>query len=494
LTKPKLTLAFVAGALLLFGLQSFATDDIIIDEDAISDDQSHLAPAALNFSSFELFEKPRFVNAGLNPLEIYSRTQAVLKHFGVPDEPDFSNDLASLNGRQTWTGVQALASILDPDDQLTRFATATPQSVATFKDYDSKTMPDMHVALSPILHDDGPLKRFAATVHPNDPRPLKGLRIALDPGHMGGDTWDQRTGKYITDHKGHTLSEGVLNLQTSLLLKQRFEKLGATVLITHETLAPVEKNITWENLNIATFAKQKLREETLDHWFQSLLQVAPPGPALFSAFDMSKQVQHINAEIMRWEYFILRADLQARAKVIEQFHPHITLIIHYDVGPTAPKDSHGLSIKHFDAAKAYVPGSYIWNELSSREDRRNFLHHLTDPYAWEGSVALSQKIVQSLTRHLGVSRDSGIDSRALSNTVNLGPGVLARNLALNSKLFGVMSYVECLFYNDPIEFQKLIPHDFTMQIDSQTTYYSSRLVEVADALEKATVEFATTFR
>ena len=68
-------------------------------------------------------------------------------------------------------------------------------------------------------------------------RPLTGLKVAIDPGHMGGEKWDEHTGKFMqpigqTNGRNDKVSEGDLNLQTSMLLASQLEALGAEVRLT----------------------------------------------------------------------------------------------------------------------------------------------------------------------------------------------------------------------------------------------------------------------
>ena len=58
--------------------------------------------------------------------------------------------------------------------------------------------------------------------------PLKGVTIMLDPGH-GGTTGKKPSGTWTLDPK---LYEKTMNLDYSLLLKEKLEAKGATVLMT----------------------------------------------------------------------------------------------------------------------------------------------------------------------------------------------------------------------------------------------------------------------
>src|SRR5262249_39621179 len=69
-------------------------------------------------------------------------------------------------------------------------------------------------------------KRFHGKLH--------GMRIALDPGHIGGEPWDERSGKYVQAADGSRLSEGVMALELALLLEKELRAAGAEVYIDRD--------------------------------------------------------------------------------------------------------------------------------------------------------------------------------------------------------------------------------------------------------------------
>ena len=71
--------------------------------------------------------------------------------------------------------------------------------------------------------------------------PLKDLRVAIDPGHIGGQ-WAKMEGRwYQLDSKGIEIKEGELTLLTAKLIKQKLQSLGATVVLLRDQHEPVTK-------------------------------------------------------------------------------------------------------------------------------------------------------------------------------------------------------------------------------------------------------------
>ncbi|MDA0811431.1 MAG: N-acetylmuramoyl-L-alanine amidase [Verrucomicrobia bacterium] len=76
------------------------------------------------------------------------------------------------------------------------------------------------------------------TVDGDSDRPLKGMRIAIDPGHIGGK-WAQAEERWYSIEKGTEVMEGTMTLQVAKLLKPQLEKMGAQVFLTREQTEPV---------------------------------------------------------------------------------------------------------------------------------------------------------------------------------------------------------------------------------------------------------------
>jgi len=71
--------------------------------------------------------------------------------------------------------------------------------------------------------------------------PLKHLKVAIDPGHIGGK-WAKMEGRwYQLNGKGIEIKEGELTLLTAKLIKQKLQSLGAKVFLLRDQHEPVTK-------------------------------------------------------------------------------------------------------------------------------------------------------------------------------------------------------------------------------------------------------------
>ncbi|HEY2125349.1 MAG TPA: hypothetical protein VGG94_07795, partial [Chthoniobacterales bacterium] len=69
-------------------------------------------------------------------------------------------------------------------------------------------------------------------------RPLAGLRIALDPGHLGG-SWAKMEERWFQVGDALPVTEGDLTLRVSRLLAPRLRQLGASVSFVRQSTEPV---------------------------------------------------------------------------------------------------------------------------------------------------------------------------------------------------------------------------------------------------------------
>jgi N-acetylmuramoyl-L-alanine amidase len=273
---------------------------------------------------------------------------------------------------------------------------------------------------------------------PTRAKPLAGIKIALDPGHMGGSPWDERGGKYLLNSQAQKLSEGTMALQLALLLERQFTKLGAEVFIDRRDLLPVTA-----------------------HEYQD--------------FDGI----HNSA-------FFQRLDLDARAEKLWAFHPDLTLILHFDSHIDDNPPNPDLAKKLCNETKAYIPGEFTADDFNDEVDRTLFEVIWRNPRVWQDSLELSREITHQIHQQMGIPLASASDGHASL----IEPGVLARNLRLQRRMAGfVSSYLESLCYEDLQEFHAFTQPEFSLKIQGQAHPYSRRLVQLSHAIRDGVVSF-----
>ena len=73
---------------------------------------------------------------------------------------------------------------------------------------------------------------------PSPERALQGVRIALDPGHIGG-AWAKMEGRWYQMGEAPPVMEGELTLKTAQILRPLLEAMGAIVMLVRETHEPL---------------------------------------------------------------------------------------------------------------------------------------------------------------------------------------------------------------------------------------------------------------
>lgn len=142
---------------------------------------------------------------------------------------------------------------------------------------------------------------------PNSTRPLEGLRIAIDPGHIGGKwvTWDDRHFK-LGGPDTLEVREGEMTLIVAQLLRRDLTLLGAEVQLTRESNNPVTRDRV-ENLQEAARA-----------YLISRGQVPSAGLIASTAKAM----------------FAISSEIRARGELVNRtIQPDLALCLHFDASP-----------------------------------------------------------------------------------------------------------------------------------------------------------------
>jgi hypothetical protein len=299
-------------------------------------------------------------------------------------------------------------------------------------------------------------------------KPIGQLKIAIDPGHIAGNLETAKMEKKWVEMKKNpakgiqeniTLIEGELTLVTAKILKKKLEAEGAIVMLTRD-----QPNVSAFGID---FIKWK------DSLFRKLLDSA------YVRGDISFEEKNFlvtkanDTEIFR--RFFLQEDLRERARKINEFHPDLTLVIHYNVDET---NTNWNKPTKKDFNMAFVGGSFADGELEKSEARNNFLRLLlTDDI--EQSIEFSKYIVESLVRKTGVP--AALDSNAIYLRDNCmktkATGVFCRNLALTRMIKGTLCYAESLYQDNINECKALSKKEII--IDNMKT--SRRVEQVAEA-------------
>ena len=168
-------------------------------------------------------------------------------------------------------------------------------------------------------------------------KPLDGLKVAIDPGHIGG-RWGKMEERWFQIPGNLPVQEGDMTLQVAKLLKPRLEALGAIVTLVRSETEPLTP----------------LRPE-------ALRQEAAKGS---TGGDISKL-----AELL----FYRTAEIRARARrVNEELKPDLVLCLHFNADDWG-KDSADPVLVPRNHFHMLLNGGYTDEELALADQRHDLL-------------------------------------------------------------------------------------------------------------------------
>lgn len=270
-------------------------------------------------------------------------------------------------------------------------------------------------------------------------KPLQGYKIAIDPGHFGNNLSDAKIeqkflyfAKDSLNSDSIKLFESELNFQTATILKKKLEELGAQVLLTRE-----KSNYTSFNLTFQDWMKNH-KKNTLDSLFR-LNQLSG---------EKYKFLNLCNDHKFFWDFF-RDYELLHRAKIINQFNPHATCIIHYNVDEkNAPWQK--LSDKNF--TMCFIGGAFTESNLDKTESKIHFLRLLLTNQLNE-SEKLAGYTASNFNKYLEIPFANYLDADYLhDNSLPTNKaGVFSRNLVLCRLINSPLVYGEALYQDNKKE-------------------------------------------
>ncbi|HXB39524.1 MAG TPA: N-acetylmuramoyl-L-alanine amidase [Bacteroidia bacterium] len=283
-------------------------------------------------------------------------------------------------------------------------------------------------------------------------KPLCEKRIIIDPGHMAGNMQMARIEqKYLHFTKENSpelkqdsidIAEGVLTFQTASILKKLLEEKGAIVALTRK------ENSTTFGCCYDDWLKN-YKKKTLD--------------SLLKADKITKQKHGLLLKMNKNKFFLeffKDYELVQRARVINNFKPDLTVIIHYNVNE---KNVPWIKPSDKDFCMAFIPGCLIGDNLETTAGKINFLRLLLCDDA-DKSEKFSSLLVTELNKQLNVPIAKITDATYLSEHCmsTSSAGVYCRNLALCRLVQSPLMYGECLYQDNETECYDLIKNTETV--------------------------------
>lgn len=234
-----------------------------------------------------------------------------------------------------------------------------------------------------------------------DERPLAGLRLAIDPGHIGGNFAHLEERRFALAEGSPPVQEGNMTLTVASLLVDQLEALGATVTLLRDTNNPVNP---FRVEDYFAYAKAKMKHQNLTITKESLQREAA-------------------------QLFYRNGEIRARSMLVNhEIKPDLVLCLHFNAAAQAnPLEPQLIEDEHFHMI---LNGAYTTDELAHDDERfKMVLKILQGVHAEE--AALSKYAAQSFVEetNLPAYRYSENSGRAVN--IDGDPYLWARNLLAN---------------------------------------------------------------
>ena len=279
-------------------------------------------------------------------------------------------------------------------------------------------------------------------------KPLDGLHIAIDPGHIGGE-WAKIEERWLVVGNSPPVCEGDMTLLVANLLKPRLEALGATVSLVREKPEPVTP----------------LRPD-------SLLRLAEDsGEPADSPAALQKLAERL---------FYRTAEIRARAKLVnETIRPDLVLCLHFNADPWG--DPNQPTLVNRTHLHLLLNGAYTDEEVSLADQRFALLEKLLSR-THEEEALVGATVADIFAERSGLPPFLYPEGAPNVLTVNGHPYLRARNLLANRLYDCPVIFMEPYVMNSTIDHPRLAAGDYEGLREINGKPQPSIFREYADAL------------
>jgi len=271
-------------------------------------------------------------------------------------------------------------------------------------------------------------------------RPLSGLRVALDPGHLGG-RWAKMEERWFKIGDSPPVQEGDLTLRVGRILARKLKLLGANVLFVRNSTQPVTPK---RPDDFAKLAKKVLIKNG----------VPQPRPEPLSADDPEKE------QTIRWQSEILfyrYSEIRRRAVLVNsRLHPDVVICLHFNAeGWGNPNEPTLTETNHLHLL---VNGSYLQPELEFDDERFEMVRRLLSR-VYDEELPLADAVAGTMAQATGLPPYQYPTTLATTHVGSTGY-VYARNLLATRVYRCPVIYCEPYVMNNKEVFDRIQAGDY----------------------------------
>ncbi len=284
-------------------------------------------------------------------------------------------------------------------------------------------------------------------------KPLSGLKVALDPGHLGGK-WAKMEERWFQFGDSQPVQEGDLALCVARLLGRRLRQLGANVSFVRNNNEPIT-------------AKRPDDFRELARKILIKNGVPQPRADVLDPNDPEKE------QTIRWQSEILfyrYSEIRRRAALVNfKLHPDLVLCL------------------HFNAEDLLVNGSYLAEELEFDDERFEMIRRLLSR-AYGEELPLADTIAAAMARETGLPV---YQYPTTNSTTKVGTSgyVYARNLLATRLYRCPVVYCEPYVMNSKDAFARIQAGDYEGVRNVNGTERKSIFHEYADSVVDGLIDY-----
>jgi len=314
------------------------------------------------------------------------------------------------------------------------------------------------------------LWRPAKSLAPAKPdKPLSGLRIALDPGHLGGE-WAKMEERWFQVGGSAPVQEGDLTLRVARLLAPRLRKLGAKVSFIRNSSEPIT-------------AKRPDDFRELARKILIKNGVPQPRTDVLDPNDPEKeQTIHWQSEILFYRY----SEIRHRAVLVNtKLHPDLVLCLHLNAEGWG--DPNHPTLTDTNHLHLLVNGSYLKDELEFDDERFEMIRRLLSR-AYDEELPLADTIAGTMARE---TKLPPYEYPTANSTTKVGTSgyVYARNLLATRLYRCPVVYCEPYVMNSNDVFARIQAGDYEGTRSVNGIERKSIFREYADSVADGLAEY-----
>jgi hypothetical protein len=395
---------------------------------------------------------------------------------------------SALEAYQRTITRQEFARLIDqvytPDGAFWSYADIDDKRVVVFSDTAKKhPLFTLQFAASDAASAPLPYSYKTQATSSDPARPLKGIRIALDPGHIGGD-WAVLEARYFKLDGDPPVEEAKLNLITCQRLAERLQADGAEIIWAKHNYEPVT-DLRPSDLHheaIAALALPEHASSSHSGYTPSFL-FGLPLPHSTRASNQSAIEARIDNEAALLFYRV--AEIRARGDVVNKQHPDLTICVHYNADDWGDPDHPTLTAR--SRLVIFTNGAYEKSEMAYDDYKYDMLRKLLDRTAVQeerGCALVGQAMLDTLKYP-----PESYPGSYFAHHVTDVPSVYARDLLANRIYHGPVIYCEGPYMNARDAYYRIIAGDYLGMRTIQGQSVPSIYRDYAAAVEKGVLKY-----